>query len=242
MNEFSQQLKRNSRSSSSDNITTRSVHDIATRVKKVLGVSDVHPRLSVSEQSSHSQRLSFSPISDGAISTTPLTLSEDTQSMMLDYRSIVNGSGSLVSLKKHIVQKSDSADNTPESLETQSCKNNEKTVKTSDVAPPESQITNEDTEVKSVEEPVKKESPPTEDTEVVQSSQTADPQVSASEASQSQEVKMAAHPNTRSQAKRSSQPEQEPSHTLRSHRSPKSKGDESETHGKPCLDIEMIDM
>ena len=59
MNEFSQQLKRNSGSPSSDNLTTRSVHDIATRVKKIIGISDVHPRLSVSEQSSHSQRLSL---------------------------------------------------------------------------------------------------------------------------------------------------------------------------------------
>ncbi len=239
MNEFSQQLKRNSGSPSSDNLTTRSVHDIATRVKKIIGISDVHPRLSVSEQSSHSQRLSFSPISDGTISATRLTLSEDTQSMMLDYRSILNGSSTLVSLKKHVVQKNDSADSTPKSLEMESCKNNEDTVKTSDIAPAESQIMNEDTEGKLVEGSVKKESQPTEDTEVTQSSQSADHQIPTSETSQSQEVKMAVSPVTRSQSKRVSQPDQEPSHTLRSHRSPKSKGDESETHGKSCLDIVM---
>ena len=121
----------------------------------------------------------------------------------------------------------------------ESCKNNEDTVKTSDIAPAESQIMNEDTEGKLVEGSVKKESQPTEDTEVTQSSQSADHQIPTSETSQSQEVKMAVSPVTRSQSKRVSQPDQEPSHTLRSHRSPKSKGDESETHGKSCLDIVM---
>lgn len=267
MNEFSQQLKRGSESSPSEKITNRNVHDIATRVKKIVGTSEVHPKLTVSEQSYHSQRLSFSPVSNETIPNASFTLSDDTPSLMLDYQSILHGSGGLVSLKRCIVQKSDSADKPVETIKAQSTEK-EESEKTSDTTPAESQGCNNDVEIKSIEESIKKESQPTEDQEVVESILSTDLQKSKSETLQDQETKMI-HPATRSQAKRSSQQESE-SHVLpnhresstskniqetesqnshsdddkmlirnRSYRSQKSKGDESESHGKSCMKIEM---
>ena len=120
MNEFTQQLNRNSGSTTNDNLTIRRIHDIATRVKKALGTSEVHQNQSA-EQSSHSQRLMFSPIQDRSLSTTPLTLTEDVQSVMLDYQSILSGSDSLFALEKQIVQKENLQDKKTESSKSLSC-------------------------------------------------------------------------------------------------------------------------
>ena len=120
MNEFTQQLNRSSGSTTNDNLTIRSIHDIATRVKKALGTTEVHQNQSA-EQSSRSQRLLFSPIQERSLSTTPLTLTEDVQSVMLDYRSILSGSDSLFALEKQIVQKGDLQTKKTESSKSLSC-------------------------------------------------------------------------------------------------------------------------